>query len=337
MQENFSRVAHGTSGIFGRSPCFSKPLLARPLRGFTLVELLVVIAIIGVLVALLLPAVQAARESARRLQCLNKLRQIGVAMHNFHSARNRFPIGVVTSEEQCPPSGNIERIPWTVTLLPYMEQQALYDQFELNGHFPARFSRRGGTIYKCPSNARSTEATVHTDYVGSAGGGAGSDSVSIPGLINTPPQCFATGSQLRPFYDNGVLFMNSKSKISVSDITDGSAKTYMLGETFLMRIPEDPLVGDNYPSWAAGLDSASGPAWPSYQTMVAAVLPINTSNREQWTNSAWFMTIFSSMHPGGCHMLMADGSGHFIGDSIDLNIHRSLGARDDELPIGEFL
>lgn len=311
-------------------------------RGFTLVELLVVIAIIGILVALLLPAVQAAREAARRTQCVNQMRQHGLSLHNYHSANKRFPAGVETTIEQCPPSGSIERAPWTVTALPYMEEQARFDQFDLESHFVARFRSAGSSVngpfqfrplasFKCPSNSRSSEFTVQTDYVGCAGGGDGTD--TGPEIMR--PQCFASASVLRPFYNNGVFFMNSKT--SIAKITDGSSNTYLLGETHYMRHPDDPMVGFNYPSWAAGMDAGSGPRFPSYQTMVAAVLAINTPNGERWTDSAWFMRTFSSEHPGGCHMLMADGSANFMNESIDLETHRRLGARGDGEIIGEFL
>jgi len=315
---------------------------SKPSHGFTLVELLVVIAIIGILVALLLPAIQAAREAARRTQCLNKIRQLGVALHNYHSAKQRFPMGVEATNDDCPPSGRTERMPWTVAILPYMEQQALYDQFDLDEHFVPRFRSVNSSVngpfqfepasfYKCPSNSRSNESTVQTDYVGCAGGGDGGDT----GPESTRPQCYASGTRLRPFFDNGIFFINSK--ISTAHVTDGTANTYMLGETYYMRNSEDEMVGTNYPSWAAGMDAGSGPNFPSYQTMVSAVLPINTSNRQQWTNSAWVMRVFSSMHPGGCHMLMADSSSHFVSDSINVDVHRLLGSRDDDSLTGGFL
>lgn len=110
----------------------------------------------------------------------------------------------------------------------------------------------------------------------------------------------------------------------------------MIGETIYMRTPEDPGVGDNYPSWAAGMDAYPSGTWSSYQTMVAAVLPINTDAMRFLTDSAMFMRIFASEHPGGCHMLMADSSGHFVSESIDLNVHRSHGARNDALPTRGF-
>lgn len=319
----------------GRQSC-----LSRPLHGFTLVELLVVIAIIGILVALLLPAVQAARESARRTQCLNKLRQIGVAMHNYHSARNSFPAGVEAvsrlpsgiwgKDDSCPPKDNSERVPWTVVILPYMEQQALYDRFDFNERFVSRFYMQSvnqpfqfqpASFYKCPSNERSNESTVQTDYVGCSG--------SLAGLEG--PLCTANSDRNRPFYRNGIFFINSK--ISTAHVTDGTTNTYMLGETHYMRTSEDGGVGEDYPSWAAGMDSFPSGKWSSFQTMVAADLAVNTDAMEWLTRSQMYMRIFASRHPGGCHMVMADGSGHFLNETIDLNVHRQLGAREDGLPM----
>ncbi len=103
----------------------------RRTAGFTLVELLVVIAIIGILIALLLPAVQAARESGRRTQCTNNLKQIGVALHNYHSAINEFPPGGITLGSCC---GTQSKGTWTVFILPYMEKLALFQRYDLNAY-----------------------------------------------------------------------------------------------------------------------------------------------------------------------------------------------------------
>jgi prepilin-type N-terminal cleavage/methylation domain-containing protein len=298
---------------------------------FTLVELLVVIAIIAILVTILLPAVQAARAAARRVQCMNSMRQIGLAMQNFHASTGHFPAGVVATNDECPPRGESERAPWTVLILPFMEEQARYDQFDVNARFVPRFlldspnkpfQYMPAPFYHCPSNSRSNENTVITDYVACAGGG---DMAAA--------KCTASSDANRPFFDNGLFFINSN--IPTAKITDGTAKTYMLGETIYMRVPADQDVGDNYPSWAAGMDATfPNGSFASYQTVVAAVLPINTDAFAHLTDSAFFMRIFASEHTGGCFMLMADGSAHFVNEAIDLNVHRALGARNDKLPLG---
>ncbi len=124
---------------------------SRKLRGFTLVELLVVIAIIGILIALLLPAVQAAREAARRSQCSNNLKQIGLALHNYHDTMNVFPPGSI--------NGNNE-LGWTVFILPYIEQSALYDQVNFNqaarGNIDSTEARTRIETYLCPSATQIT-------------------------------------------------------------------------------------------------------------------------------------------------------------------------------------
>ena len=147
----------------------------RKIPGFTLVELLVVIAIIGILVATLLPAVSAAREAARRVQCENKIKQIGVALNNYHSAYLRFPAGTVMTDDKCPPQKWNEREPWTVSILPQMEEQARWKTFDFTKRFVSRYRMRSrnrnaqftpAPFYQCPSNPKSQPGTVHTDYVG---------------------------------------------------------------------------------------------------------------------------------------------------------------------------
>src|SRR5512135_122792 len=103
-------------------------------RGFTLIELLVVIAVIGILVALLLPAVQAAREAARRMQCSNNLKQIGLALHNYHDANKKFPFGSRGGSSWAQ-TGIKDGTNWRVSILPYLEQTALYSKLNFGGSF----------------------------------------------------------------------------------------------------------------------------------------------------------------------------------------------------------
>src|SRR5262245_13817134 len=163
-------------------------------RGFTLVELLVVIAIIGILVALLLPAVQAAREAARRASCTNNLRQIGTAIHNFESAKKHLPPGFVSNKPpgRKPPadwcrqnSGKHEQgAPWTVMILPYLEEGAQFGKFDMNANFMELNHAIEGInaqflvpmqVYKCPSNRTIEEVPLGKSYLAVEGGGAASE------------------------------------------------------------------------------------------------------------------------------------------------------------------
>jgi prepilin-type N-terminal cleavage/methylation domain-containing protein/prepilin-type processing-associated H-X9-DG protein len=347
-----------------------RPLVPPKRTAFTLIELLVVIAIIAVLIGLLVPAVQKVREAANRMSCTNKLKQLALALHNYHDQYMVFPPGgilknITTGQvlDFCPPAGptggnsngrGTERAGWSVLILPFMEQDNLYRQFDIEANFPARFlqappaalptSTRNKTImystpmniYFCPSNPRSTPPSVHTDYVAVMGGGP------LTGTPNTPavflPRCTGTGATAnRMYFNNGLFFQNSRTRIA--DITDGTTNTYMLGETWYMRIPSDRDVGTNYPSWAAAID-ALGQVNASYQTMISATRAINSpqpphpSGGLVFTDSQYFMTTFASYHSGGCNMGMADGSVRFFSQNLDLNIHRALGARNDGVVIG---
>ncbi len=154
-------------------------------RGFTLIELLVVIAIIGVLIALLLPAVQAAREAARRAQCLNNLRQIGLALHGYHDVNNRFPPG--GWEWRPSPASTKRQIAWSALLLPWVEQRAVYDSLNLDLAYDAPANRTGGAtalgVFLCPSSRRVSE------IVGGLGacdyGGLNGERITGP---NNPPK-----------------------------------------------------------------------------------------------------------------------------------------------------
>ncbi len=328
--------------------------------GFTLVELLVVIAIIGILVGLLLPAVQAAREAARRMQCSNNLKQIGLAMHNYESANKRFPPGAIARVQgnACPPQTgngatrqNATGSTFTLAILPYVEQNAMYNAFDFGQPFASRHvtvnavNARNGNLqfpalnlggfntpsfYNCPSSARSGAGTVLLDYMGVMGGG---DDCVRSGTCPFGAQC--QGGAGRLYWDNGILHINSK--MGFGQISDGTSNTYMVGESKYMRKQGDPgVANNNYPAWNSGLDVLNA-VNTSAQTLAGAVFPINfrrvdvpaSAGGYDWNDSGQFMRLFGSYHVGGCQMVLGDGSVHFVSDSIDLTIHRSLGSAND--------
>jgi len=327
----------------------SKSNIQNPKLGFTLVELLVVIAIIGILIALLLPAVQSAREAARRMQCSNNMRQLALALHNYHSARNVFPPEAFVASTSCtPPTSTWRGAPWTVVVLPHLENTALYEQFHLDGPFYALGDYPTDTVhaknrvaqeipnprYQCPTDPNSGPDEPNTNYVACQGGGAESDAV-----------CRNWQSQNhRLFFDNGVIYRNSR--VRIEDIRDGTSNTFLLGETrWWCSGPANDHDGA-FTTWASSVRTAT--TWSHPNTAAAAVDPINnplvdfdplTLHSLQGGPSLLIGTwgrAFGSHHPGGCHFAMADGSVHFLSESISQTVYRQLGARADGGPIGGF-
>jgi len=179
--------------------------------GFTLIELLVVIAIIGILIGMILPAVQLVREAARRTQCANNLKQIGLALHNHHAAKQEFPVGTV---EWRPGNDTSQRqLAWSAFLLPYLEQQNVYDQLDLQQAFDAADNTAAAStvlsVYLCPSTVRETEqpdGRGACDY-----GGIFGERITSP---NNPPK--------------GVMLIDQA--VSIRDITDGTSHTLIVAE-----------------------------------------------------------------------------------------------------------
>lgn len=304
-------------------------------RGFTLVELLVVIAIIGILIALLLPAVQAAREAARRMNCSNKMKQIALAIHNYHDVFKAFPSGTLSSvpvtystANWCTSgSASQSRASWTVLILPYLESSPLHDQFDFGGTFTSTSNVPGNATnhalfsvtnsnYQCPSDSNSKGTNNNTSYFGVQGGG-------------TTPNCSSSGG-LRVFFINGILYHNSQTQFR--DITDGTSSVFMVGESkyCLSRTGRS----DGFHSgWASAMkrDGSGSPL-----VLAAAMEQINSWPKHGGNSDTLnYMTrMFGSFHPGGCQFAYADGSVHFVAETIDINLYRQMGIRDDGLPTG---
>ncbi len=298
--------------------------------GFTIIELLVTIALIAILISLLLPAVQQAREAARRTQCRANLKQFGIAFQNYHSAHGIFPIGAGSTKNVCPLAGIEgvqERAPWTVLILPFIDQQSIYDRFDMNGSFaglarntsstnqPVQFGIHSPPVFLCPSDENSFE--FKSNYMGCAGGGDASQA-----------WCVAVADSLRVFFNNGILHLNSGTRIV--DCTDGASNTYLVGESVWMIGP--PVPKDKWHSWATGMrynDISFPGEWPSWNTLFSAVDPINFVNCTPATCYDNLMRTASSSHGAGCHMLFADGAVRFVNSTINLTVHRQLGSRSD--------
>lgn len=301
--------------------------LQRRARGFTLIELLVVIAIIAVLIALLLPAVQQAREAARRSQCKNNLKQLGLAQHNYHDLYNQFTPawirrngGSYVDTNFCNTMAADQQAPWTVFVLPLMDQTNLYNQFNLS--LPFSDSTNGTQapngplvmrvpVFQCPSNPFSGQWPIHLDYMGVMGGGATAD-------------CVTTGQPDRLFARSGVMYDNSRT--GFRDVTDGSSNVFCIGES--RYFPDQ--AGVNYRGWASspklgGFPLVNAMAMDQINLLPASQVP--SSNTKVCRG-------FSSFHTGGCHFVFADGAVRFMNENMNLATYQQLGIRNDGQPLG---
>tara|TARA_R110002111_G_scaffold259308_1_gene329207 strand:- start:1567 stop:2562 length:996 start_codon:yes stop_codon:yes gene_type:complete len=326
----------------------------RKKMGFTLIELLVVIAIIAILIALLLPAVQQAREAARRSTCKNNLKQIGLALHNYHDAFSAFPIGDLASISASPWA--TERTTWLARILPYMDQANLYNKinFELptgNSGSNVDAMKEDIPAYRCPSdpgNRGTTQQTAYapTNYVGCIGsannvwGDGGSTTVN-------PPLPNGTWAQFVQNAGNEKGLFASNSHARLRDVTDGSSNTLAASECLVggMVIGDQGFSGDLNTCVAGGTPTYEWPqrgySWFYGKIWSWAFNTMRTPNPDlpdcfNYNSGAIGNVTASSKHVGGVHVLMVDGAVRFVSENIHLGTWRNLSNRSDGNVIGEF-
>lgn len=298
-------------------------------RAFTLVELLVVIAIIGILIAMLLPAVQAAREAARRMQCCNNVKQIAVALHNYHDTNGQFPPG----DGFTPPGG--QEWTWAVRVLDYLEQDILGEGVNweavnwMDGPGTADPSPEMDKLltaqiasFHCPSDPMATSLRISSDC-------------NVQGTVRKSRISYAAnygqGRQRATNRINGVFYMNSTTKIS--EIQDGTSNTLLLSELIIghscsMRgiyaYAEGPLFMVDYtpndptPDLTRYCDDADA--------LPGAIAPcIGRGNHTGISPIFMVLHTSRSMHPGGVNAGLCDGSVQFISENISLDTWQALG------------
>jgi len=281
--------------------------LRRRPSGFTLIELLVVISIIGILIALLLPAVQSARAAAQRMQCTNNLKQMGIAMHAYATAnRECFPVGG---------AGAVKHALFTA-MLPYIEQQALYNRLNLKGNPQSETLKYTLiNVYVCPSYPFNPVVKGHaTSYKN----GALTTYQAVGGSIRNAGETITTSS-FGNFPKNGLFSWNAVRRFK--DATDGLSNTFAMGE-FIHRDAKGGDMSDvpgNVRGWIMGSNDTDA----SY-TFKVLQHPLNAKIDRVADGIAYNHLPMGSYHTGGGNFLMGDASVHWIGNSIDFTTYRSL-------------
>jgi len=319
-------------------------------KGFTLIELLVVIAIIAILIALLLPAVQQAREAARRSQCRNHLKQLGLALHNYHDIHNRLPFGMVfyrTTPGTAGATGTVNHGNWAwgAMILPQLEQGPLFQMMNVGPNSPAQANNITGNLgllrtplpfFRCPSDPGASlsdpDRSTSFSAVASTFNTATAETARSNYVANNGHQDMGGGNV------NTGVFPRDYCR-SFRDVSDGLTNTIFVGER------ASDFGGITIQS--AGLIYAANPDQTPPAGVGAVVgvtrYPMNTTNVGAYEK---LHQGFSSMHTGGAHFLLGDGSVRFISENInwrhsqdvpaDMGLYQRLSHISDGQPIAEF-
>ena len=293
--------------------------------GFTLVELLVVIAIIGILVALLLPAIQAAREAARRTQCKTGLKNLSLALLNYHDGLRMFPPGVV-QVHPTPPStldSKLGNWSWGALVLPYVEESAIHSQIRVGEldlasslDIPENYLAMQTTvpIFRCPSE---TGPITNTERVIDSVNGLEAD-LAISSYVGVNSSGELRRDRGEPDKDANGVFVNTIGT-RLREITDGTSKTAILGEraweTDLTRSGGVVLGRAGVVFGIRGVRDNSEVGFAD--AMGCGRYAINYSSNSDIKSASFARRGFSSQHPGGAHFALADGSVRMIADTID--------------------
>ena len=260
---------------------------SKSLRGFTAVELLVVVAIVAILIALLLPAVQQSREAARRSQCKNNMKQIGLSMHNYHDTFNTFPPGWIAKNWK-PDTGAC--FGWGTSILPYMDQAPLFNRLDFNRPPEVgELTQEQLPVYRCPSDIFPGINAVRGKFATSNYAGNYGNKI-LPGSVDAAKD--ATGL----FYCN--------SNIRLRDVEDGLSSTVMVSER---------------------ANSSAAAIWVGVRSNQNGGDNVSPLSERARINS--IIGAFSSNHVGGVQVLISDGSVRFVSEQIDPAAWEAIGTR----------
>ena len=311
-------------------------------KAFTLIELLVVIAIIAVLISVLLPAVQSAREAARRIQCVNNLKQIGLTVHGFHDTNNQFPSSLRPSGLTTAP-----RIAGVLRLLPFMDQKPLYDNYNLQLTWGdvsnSTLARTRLSVFICPSSPADVTRLDGIPEI-SPWTPTAAAIIDYSPIANIDPRLYTAGLLAQAGSGNGILEKNAT--VTMARVSDGLSNTILFAESAgrpfkyfkggKLRNSNLSASRINGGGWARPASDISFKGSSADGSSVIGQCPLNCTNGDDIAAAAFPNPIYNTegtsevyaFHPGGAGILLGDGSVRFVKESINLKIFAALITRD---------